>query len=434
MTVTNLTPPVVSGTPRSGQTLTTTAGTWDWDEANNTLDIDYRWLRCDASGLNCTGIANATSTTYTLTASDIGSTIRSEVTATEVPSAPPPPSGTPIPGTGIISAGGTYTSDPFTGQITISTTQPVTIVNSTLTYKGGTLIRTSGGTPPNLTLHNCTIDGASHRILDCDSFSSITMINCSIEKTSGITLVGNGNVSLLYNRHHNIQRVSGGVGNFLQVRLYQTGNFEVAWNEIVNEYNQSDPEDIFSIYHSSNTWWHHNYLQGQFHPGNGSGSSQNGITLDGYGGSGQPVNNNVIEENILVRTLSIAVFPTSTGPAANNMFRNNRYTNAGFLDDGTTRNYYGYQGMSVKPGGTNNQAHGNVLGAMKGTSQGSGRGNDGEFSGEPRGNGNGSTTGAWADNYHMAPVGGTITRAMEDDEWDLWQSRLTSEGITIGAS
>ncbi len=348
------------------------------------------------------------------------------------PPPPPPPSGTPIPSDGVIRSGGTYTSN-FGNQITIATTSPVTLINCNLTYQGGTMIRVpSSGV--DLTLNNCNISGASHRIVDGDGFKRFIMTNCTIEKTSGVTLVGNGELRMVYNKHHNIQRVSGGVGNFLQVRLFQLGSFEVAWNEIINEYNQSNPEDVFSIYHSSNTWWHHNYIQGQFHPGNGPGSSQNGITLDGYGGSGQPVDNNRIEYNILVRCLSIGIFPTSTGPARGNRLLNNRCVNAGYLDDGVTRNYYGYQGMSINTGGSDNQAHGNVLGTMKGTSQGSySRGNDGNFAGETRGNGDGLTTGAWADNTHMSPIGGTITRAMEDAETDLWLSRVAEAGIVLGA-
>ena len=347
------------------------------------------------------------------------------------PTPPPPPSGSPIPSTGVISAGGVYTGA-FGGQVTISTTDAVTLSGCSLTYTGGTIIKTSASKPPNLTIDHCTISGGSGRIIDADAFSRIVLKNNTIEKTAGVTLVGNGDVIFLRNRHHNIQRAPGSVGNFLQVRLWTTGTFEVAWNEIINEYNQSDPEDVFSIYHSSNTWWHDNYIQGHFQPGNGPGSSQNTITLDGYGGSGQPVSNNRIEGNILVRTLSIAVFPTSTGPASGNVFLNNHVVNAGYLDDGVTRNYYGYQGMSVKPGGTNNQAHGNVLGAMNGTNWGSGRGNDGNFDGEPRGNGDGVATGAWTDNNRLK-YGQTITRADENAETQRWRDKVAAAGISLGA-
>lgn len=347
------------------------------------------------------------------------------------PAPPPPPTGTPIPSDGIIRAAGVY-AGPFGGQIRISPgLGAVTLTGGPFTYKNGTMIVTpSSGV--DLTLDHATIDGGTYRLIDCDLFKRIQLLNCTIEKTAGVTCVGSGEVRILRTRHHNIQRNPGSVGNLIQFRIFQSGVAEVGWNEVVNEYGKSDPEDIISIYHSSNVHVHDNMLWGQFHPGNGSGSSQNGITLDGYGGSGQPVDNNIIEDNQVVRALSIAVFPTSTGPARGTRFLRNRVVNAGLLDDGVTRNYYGYQGMSVKPGGSDNQAHGNVLGTMNGTSQGSGRGRDGEFSGEPRGNGNGVDTGAWADNTHLKP-GQTITQADENAEWDRWVAKKAAAGVVVGA-
>lgn len=81
MTVTNVTLPTISGTAQQGHTLTTSNGTWTF--SLDYLTYTYRWLRCDAAGANCVAIPGATSQSYLLTASDVGSTIRSEVTATE---------------------------------------------------------------------------------------------------------------------------------------------------------------------------------------------------------------------------------------------------------------------------------------------------------------------------------------------------------------
>lgn len=88
MTVTNLTPPVISGVARQGQQLSVSTGTWSFDLDH--LEYAYQWERCNASGASCVNIAGATTSVYTLTASDVGSTIRAKVTATEV-AAPPPP-------------------------------------------------------------------------------------------------------------------------------------------------------------------------------------------------------------------------------------------------------------------------------------------------------------------------------------------------------
>jgi hypothetical protein len=70
--------PVVTGTTTQGQVLTTTTGTW----IGSPTGYAYQWLRCDASGNSCVTIAGATATTYTLVLADVGSTIRSSVTAT----------------------------------------------------------------------------------------------------------------------------------------------------------------------------------------------------------------------------------------------------------------------------------------------------------------------------------------------------------------
>jgi hypothetical protein len=81
MTVTNVTPPTISGTARQGQTLTTSDGTWTYDL--DYLSYAYQWLRCDAAGANCSDISGAVNPSYVVSAADVGSRLRSEVTATE---------------------------------------------------------------------------------------------------------------------------------------------------------------------------------------------------------------------------------------------------------------------------------------------------------------------------------------------------------------
>lgn len=71
-------PPTVSGTPQEKQTLTTTNGTWTGAKPQS---YTYQWRRCDTTGGSCANIAGATKSTYVLTSSDIGHTLRSTVTA-----------------------------------------------------------------------------------------------------------------------------------------------------------------------------------------------------------------------------------------------------------------------------------------------------------------------------------------------------------------
>lgn len=121
--------PVVSGTLTRGFALSTSKGSW----TNSPTSYAYTWKRCNSSGSSCSTISGATDPSYVLTTSDVGSTIRSSVVATNtagdsdasdsnatgvVIDAPPPPSASDFPGTspeGIVMCGdataGTLTAD-----------------------------------------------------------------------------------------------------------------------------------------------------------------------------------------------------------------------------------------------------------------------------------------------------------------------------------
>ena len=71
-------PPTVSGTARSGQTLSSSTGSW----SGSPTSYAYQWQRCDANGSNCAAVAGATGSTYALASVDVGSTLRVAVTAT----------------------------------------------------------------------------------------------------------------------------------------------------------------------------------------------------------------------------------------------------------------------------------------------------------------------------------------------------------------
>jgi len=70
--------PAISGTAQQGDTLTTSSGSW----SNSPSSYGYEWEDCNGSGGSCVGISGASSSSYTVQASDVGSTIRSVVTAT----------------------------------------------------------------------------------------------------------------------------------------------------------------------------------------------------------------------------------------------------------------------------------------------------------------------------------------------------------------
>jgi hypothetical protein len=78
----NATEPRISGTPRVGQVLRTTRGTWN---GTAPLTYEFRWFRCEGRGAadasDCGRISNAADNTYTLRQGDAGFRIRSQVVA-----------------------------------------------------------------------------------------------------------------------------------------------------------------------------------------------------------------------------------------------------------------------------------------------------------------------------------------------------------------
>ena len=73
-----LAPPVVTGDANTGSVLASTPGTWI---GAGTLTYAYQWQRCDAAGTSCGSISGQTGSTYTVSALDVGATLRSVVTA-----------------------------------------------------------------------------------------------------------------------------------------------------------------------------------------------------------------------------------------------------------------------------------------------------------------------------------------------------------------
>ena len=71
--------PVVSGSAVQGSALTASDGVWAGSPAPT---FAYQWEDCDSGGADCSPIAGATSSTYVLGGSDVGSTVEVLVTGT----------------------------------------------------------------------------------------------------------------------------------------------------------------------------------------------------------------------------------------------------------------------------------------------------------------------------------------------------------------
>jgi hypothetical protein len=72
-------PPTISGTPRVGDTLSESHGTW----LPSTSMLAYQWESCDTSGAGCSPVQGATAQTYKLTSADVGRTVVVQETASQ---------------------------------------------------------------------------------------------------------------------------------------------------------------------------------------------------------------------------------------------------------------------------------------------------------------------------------------------------------------
>jgi hypothetical protein len=75
--------PTVSGTAQEGQTLTATTGSWTSTATPPTISYSFKWQRCNTSGGSCGDISGAVSQTYQVTSTDLNSTLRVVVSATD---------------------------------------------------------------------------------------------------------------------------------------------------------------------------------------------------------------------------------------------------------------------------------------------------------------------------------------------------------------
>ena len=81
----NTVAPKITGNPRVGQTLSTSQGEWQ----GSPTSFFYQWLRCGRGGGACASVPGAVGPNYQLTAGDLGSRIRVEVTAVNSDGASP---------------------------------------------------------------------------------------------------------------------------------------------------------------------------------------------------------------------------------------------------------------------------------------------------------------------------------------------------------
>jgi hypothetical protein len=125
----NVAPPVITATGglRDGAKLTTGLGSW---KGAAPLTYTTRWLRCDAGGGACAEIADATGTSYVLGPDDVGSRIRSRITARNLADELPAQSAA---------------TDVVAAALPVSTVRPAVVVIDGKPRLGGRLRAATGG-------------------------------------------------------------------------------------------------------------------------------------------------------------------------------------------------------------------------------------------------------------------------------------------------
>ena len=128
---TNAALPVISGQTVQGDALSTTNGSW----RNNPTAYAYQWQDCNSSGASCANVSNATGSSYSLAAGDVGHTLRVVVTASNASGSASATSAQ----TGVVTSsggGGSAPSNTALPSVTGTATQGDTLSTSNGSWNG----------------------------------------------------------------------------------------------------------------------------------------------------------------------------------------------------------------------------------------------------------------------------------------------------------
>ncbi|GAB2778997.1 hypothetical protein HNQ93_001562 [Hymenobacter luteus] len=353
-----------------------------------------------------------------------------------------------------ITKGGTYTgnfrsTDSNTPCIKIQTTEPVTITNCVLVGAGDLIDAKNGGSTLVITNNKGygtkqSVDNRRHgRFVEVNSGRSVRIENNYFEHTSGIAAYkwgGDGSASqtltVRFNQAKNIDgRFRNGGGEYVQFcglnQVRNVGNIEVAWNQVVNEPNNSLVEDNINFYNSGGTQQsparvHNNYVQGAYpYPATANKFTGTGMTTDGDGSSPSTTTAFLnAYENQFISTCNAAM---NIAAGHDIKYYNNRMVTSGLLPDGTRLNAT-YAATSIfnayqQPGNVffGNATTNNTIGFVK-------WGYKVPFA-DRHDLSSGSCTNCTGTNHLPNP----ITLQTEQNEWALWQQKLKQNNIVVGA-
>jgi hypothetical protein len=416
--------------------------------------------------------ATTTTTTTTTTTSTTSTTITPTTTA-------PPTTTTTVPGSSscatyqgpvTISTGGSYTgcwssTNPNTPAVNVTTSSPVTIVNSGIQSKGHGIQLAPGGRltvrNSSITILNPDVAGmVKRRWIYAPRFANLVVENNDLTSGRGVWLsdwagAPSDGVKFRYNRVRNTDgRTSNGAGGYNNTWDVSTGfgvtfqlsaspgtpNVEIAWNEVVNTPGQSAIEDNFSFWMSSGTaatpiWVHDNYVEGSWRPDPVANYNHTGTAINTGDGDGSGSHDNsccgyiVVERNVATAVANVC-YGLSYGHDIT--VRNNRCVVSGLADwdpgPGTNIRMFnqaswgnglaGPWNSSGTPGFTNNSSRDNVVGYWNRLLRVRNDWWMPDCSGVCTGN--------------VSLHAGEITLSDEINEHNMWLQRVSSTGVRIG--
>ena len=355
-----------------------------------------------------------------------------------------------------ITQGGTYTgnyrsTDSGTPAVTIATSAPVTLQGCVLVGPGD-LIQ-ANGTPGDITVLNSQAFGTTPtqdnryrgRFIAATNARNIRAENNYLEHTTGFTIYqfsgdgsANQTVRILRNKVLDIdgRTRNGGtvIANFVGLNTVRSvAGIEIAWNQVINEPNLSSVEDNINLYNSGGTAQsparvHNNYVQGAYpFPATATYFSGTGMTTDGN------AVNSASETAAFVNAYNnqfISTCNAGMNIAAGHdiSYYNNRIVTSALLPDGTALRAV-YAATAVFNGNQapasifyNNSIRDNTIGYRSPGYT------------IPFPDRHDLSNGACATCTNTTHLPNPITPATEQNEFVLWQQKLTQNGITLGVA
>lgn len=354
-----------------------------------------------------------------------------------------------------ITTGGTYTGcwQTTSGNapaVVIATTQPVIIQNSTM--KGPGRLVSENTTGINLTIRNSNFIGVTpsgtvdnRRAVWVRKPSNLRLENNYLENNGGFKVVEgwsgtngpNNTITILRNSAKNItsDKTTGSdwANQFFQMDGVHISNMEIAWNQVINEFQKSKVEDNINFFNSGGTAGspisvHDNFIWGAYPLTLDGGYSGGGIIMvdaydDALHGYFNVFNNQVVGS---------ANYGISIVGGSYTKVYNNRLINSNKIPSGQqfTNPSNGSLGLSFWRHGSgsgpyeNNSMTNNYI-AWWSSNGGCCHRNDWWTP-------NATGTNTFSGNTQYQPTNANIPYSMEEAEYATWQQKLQTNGVKVG--